>query len=65
MLVAFPIAMLVWKVVKKTKYVRPEDADLTLGNTKKEIDDYDTLSEIQNERVPGKWYERVMKRVME
>ncbi|KAE9976277.1 hypothetical protein EG328_002686 [Venturia inaequalis] len=65
MLAAFPIAMLVWKMVKKTKYVRPEDADLTLGNTKREIDEYDTLSAIQNERVPGKWYERIMQRVME
>ncbi|QDS71934.1 hypothetical protein FKW77_000716 [Venturia effusa] len=65
MLAAFPIAIILWKVVKKTKYVRPEDADLTLGNTKKEIDDYDTLSELENERMPGKWYERIMQRVME
>lgn len=65
MLAAFPIAMLVWKVVKKTKYVRPQNADLTLGNTKKEIDDYETISEIQNERMPGKWNERIMQRIME
>ncbi|TID12936.1 putative general amino acid permease [Venturia nashicola] len=65
MLAAFPIAMCVWKVVKKTNYVRPEDADLTLGSTKKEIEDYNTLAEIRDERVPAKWYKRIMRRVME
>lgn len=60
-LATFLIAM----IVKTTNYAIPQDADLTLGNTKKEIDDYDTLSELQNEKEPGKWYERIMERIME
>ncbi|KAF2416533.1 putative general amino acid permease [Tothia fuscella] len=63
MLAAFPIAMFAWKIIKKTKYVRAADADLNLGDTKAEIDNYEIVSELN--RKPGKWFERVAERIME
>ncbi|KAL1860907.1 hypothetical protein Plec18167_003812 [Paecilomyces lecythidis] len=41
----FPVAFLFWKVVKRTRYVRPGTADLQLGNVKSDIDLYETLYE--------------------
>lgn len=65
MLAAFPLAMLAWKVIKKTKYVRPEDADLGLGTTKAEIDNYEIIAELQREKHPGNIFERISAKVME
>ncbi|KAJ5983045.1 general amino acid permease (agp2) [Penicillium waksmanii] len=41
----FPVAYLFWKIVKRTKYVRPGTADLNLGTLKEEIDLYEALYE--------------------
>lgn len=41
----FPIAFLFWKIVKRTKYIRPGAADLQLGDVKAEIDLYEALYE--------------------
>ncbi|PGH13915.1 hypothetical protein AJ79_03330 [Helicocarpus griseus UAMH5409] len=41
----FPVAFVFWKVVRRTKYVRPGTADLQLGDTKEDIDLYETLYE--------------------
>lgn len=46
MMVGFvPTCFVVWKVVKRTKYVRPGTADLTLGGLKDDIDVYESLYE--------------------
>lgn len=37
----FPIAFVFWKVYKKTKYVKPGTADLSLGGLREEIDEYE------------------------
>ncbi|KAK3055418.1 hypothetical protein LTS18_011793 [Coniosporium uncinatum] len=63
MLVAFPLAILGWKLIKKTKYVRAAEADLTLGNTKREIDDYEIVAEIEYK--PQKWWERMTQKITE
>ncbi|KAJ5672017.1 amino acid permease [Penicillium longicatenatum] len=39
----FIVAFLGWKLVFRTKYVRPGTADLSLGGLKEEIDNYDTI----------------------
>ncbi|KAJ5624938.1 hypothetical protein N7510_001247 [Penicillium lagena] len=41
----FPVAYLFWKIIKRTRYVRPGDADLKLGNVKDDIDLYEALYE--------------------
>lgn len=41
----FPVAYVFWKVVKRTKYVKPGTADLNLGTVKEEIDLYEALYE--------------------
>jgi amino acid transporter len=41
----FPLAFLFWKFIKRTRYVRPGDADLKLGNVKDDIDLYEALYE--------------------
>jgi amino acid transporter len=41
----FPAAFLFWKILRRTKYVRPGTADLQLGNTKNDIDVYEALYE--------------------
>lgn len=41
----FGVAFLVWKVVKRTRYVRPGRADLGIGRTKVDIDVYEELYE--------------------
>ncbi|KAI1823971.1 general amino acid permease [Xylaria intraflava] len=37
----FPVALVFWKVVRRTTYVRPGTADIQLGNTKSDIDLYE------------------------
>lgn len=41
----FPVAFIFWKLVRRTTYVRPGTADLTLGSTKDDIDLYESLYE--------------------
>ena len=41
----FPAAFIFWKIVRRTKYVRPGTADLQLGSTKDDIDLYEALYE--------------------
>lgn len=41
----FIVAFVGWKLVRRTHYVRPGTADLQLGNTKNEIDLYESLYE--------------------
>ncbi|RJE22665.1 Amino acid permease [Aspergillus sclerotialis] len=41
----FPAAFIFWKIVRRTKYVRPGTADLQLGGTKDDIDLYESLYE--------------------
>ncbi|KAJ6784529.1 hypothetical protein PWT90_06065 [Aphanocladium album] len=41
----FPIAFVGWKLVFRTKYVKPGTADLQLGSTKRDIDLYESLYE--------------------
>lgn len=41
----FVAAVVCWKLVKWTRYVRPGEADLQLGDTKAQIDLYETMYE--------------------
>ena len=41
----FPLAVIVWKLLRRTTYVRPGTADVALGSTKGEIDLYEELYE--------------------
>lgn len=41
MIAAFPLAFIFWKLIKRTKYVRPGTADLSVRGTKEEIDAYE------------------------
>ena len=41
MIAAFPLAFIGWKIIKRTKYIRPGTADLTVGGMKQEIDRYE------------------------
>jgi yeast amino acid transporter len=41
----FIIAVVFWKLVKWTRYIRPGEADLQLGETKARIDLYETMYE--------------------
>jgi amino acid transporter len=52
----FIVCFVFWKVVKRTKYVRPGTADLSLGQTKKEIDTYEALYVSQQETKVGAWF---------
>ncbi|EKG14888.1 Amino acid/polyamine transporter I [Macrophomina phaseolina MS6] len=42
-LAAFPLAFVLWKVVKKTTYVRPGTADLSVGGLIPEIEEYERI----------------------
>jgi amino acid transporter len=55
LLAVFPLAYVVWKFVKKTKYVRIGTADLGLGGLVQEVNDYEDL--VQPE--PQGWFERM------
>lgn len=54
LLAVFPIAVVIWKYVKKTKYVKVGTADLALGGAVKEIDDYEDMVRPR----PEGWVER-------
>ena len=57
----FPIAVLGWKLWKKTKYHHPRDADLTLGGAVKEIEEYEDLVQ----PAPEGWVEKMFSGVWE
>jgi amino acid transporter len=50
----FPIAVIGWKLRKKTQYHHPKDADLTLGGAVKEIEEYEDLVQ----PTPEGWVEK-------
>lgn len=53
-LAAFPIAFGVWKLVRKTRLVKPGTADLTVGGLVSEIDEYEELA---SPKSPGRrWW---------
>ncbi|KIW37820.1 uncharacterized protein PV06_09805 [Exophiala oligosperma] len=54
LLAVFPIAAVVWKLVKKTKYAGFGKADLGLNGLVKEVDDYEDM--VQPE--PEGWFEK-------
>ncbi|CZR55828.1 related to amino acid transporters [Phialocephala subalpina] len=54
----FILCFVFWKVVKRTKYVRPGTADIYLGGTKKEIDLYESLYTPRVETKLGAWFNR-------
>lgn len=43
-LAAFPLAVVFWKVIKRTTYVRPGKADLKVGGLVLEIDEYEQFA---------------------
>ncbi|KXJ87270.1 amino acid permease [Microdochium bolleyi] len=55
MIAFFVLAYAGWKIVKRTKYVRPGTADLSLGGLKEEIDTYETLHEPRKQSKFSKW----------
>lgn len=52
----FPAAFIVWKLIKRTKYVWPGTADLQLGSTKSDIDLYETLYEPKQRGKISGWF---------
>ncbi|KAH8653600.1 putative general amino acid permease [Xylariales sp. PMI_506] len=55
MLAVLPIIGILWKLVKKTKYVKIGTADLGLNGLVKEVDDYEDLVQPQ----PENWVEKL------
>ena len=53
----FPIAFVFWKVYKKTKYVRPGTADLSLGGLE-EIDEYGATFVPRGQSKISEWVDR-------
>lgn len=57
----FPVALVFWKLFKRTTYVRPGSADLQLGTTKDDIDRYEALYELPKRsklsHFFNKWFE--------
>ena len=54
----FPIVFVFWKVYKKTKYVRPGTADLSLGGPKEEIDEYEATYVPRDQSKISEWIDR-------
>ena len=52
----FPAAYLFWKLIKRTTYVRPGTANITLGETKHDIDLYETLFEPKKRGKVSAWF---------
>lgn len=55
MILFFVLAAAGWKIVKKTRYVRPGTADINLGSTKEEIDNYEALLVPREKSRVSKW----------
>lgn len=51
----FPILFIFWKVVKKTKYIKPGTADLSLGGIREEIDHYEATFVSDNKGKISSW----------
>lgn len=51
----FIVAFVFWKIVKRTHYVRPGQADLQLGDTKAQIDLYEAMYEPQKRGKISGW----------
>lgn len=49
-LAAFPIAFGMWKVLCKTKFVRPDEADLTVAGLVLEIDEYEATASAEADK---------------
>ena len=58
-LFVFPIALVVWKIVKRTKYHPLGTADLRLGGAVQEIDDYEAAIGIKPLTGFSGWMERI------
>lgn len=56
----YVIMFLGWKIIKKSKFIHPKDVDLTLGESKNEVDDYEMIME---EKPVGK-AEQIMLKVL-
>ena len=54
----FPIAFIFCKVYKKTKYVKPGTADLSLGGLKEEIDEYEATYVPRDQSKLSEWIDR-------
>ncbi|OKL62475.1 hypothetical protein UA08_02556 [Talaromyces atroroseus] len=52
----FIVAVVFWKLVKWTRYVRPGEADLQLGETKTRIDLYETMYEPRQRGKVSGWF---------
>lgn len=61
MIAFFIIAFVFWKLVFRSKYVRPGSADLSLGGMKEEIDNYEAA---HIPRTPGK-VDKVLNKIFE
>lgn len=59
MIIFFVVCFMFWKILKKTKYVRPGTADIHLGNTKDEIDLYEALYVPRQETKAGALFNRM------
>lgn len=54
-LAAFPLAVLFWKLLRKTKYVKPGTADLTVGGLVSQVLDGDHEAEKDSRMRPRLW----------
>ncbi|KIA75911.1 general amino acid permease [Aspergillus ustus] len=62
-MLAFYVVMFVgWKVVKRTRYMKPTEVDLGVGNAKEEIDMHERMEE--EEGKPTGMFERVLLKVV-
>jgi len=55
MILFFLLALGGWKIIKKTRYVKPGTADINLGGTKQEIDNYEELLVEREKSIFSKW----------
>ena len=54
----FVLCYVAWKVVLKTKYVRPGTADLSLGGLREEIDNYEAMLVPREHGRAGRLFEK-------
>ncbi|KAI1342476.1 general amino acid permease [Xylariaceae sp. FL0016] len=59
LLAVFPILVVGWKLIKKTKYVKPGTGDLGLGGLVKEVNEYEDLVQPEPEGVIEKMFSGV------
>ncbi|KAF2642622.1 amino acid permease [Massarina eburnea CBS 473.64] len=51
----FIVAFIAWKIIHRTKYVRPGTADISLGGLKEEIDEYEAFCAPYQPSKVSKW----------